>query len=269
MPEQDPAPATSLQFDKAEYSAPQEIVSNCRVCHRPIAQTYYTVNAAMVCEECRGKLEASAARGSRLTRAFAAAALGLLAGLAGAGLWYAVRTISGYEVGLIAIVVGLMVGAAVRKGSSGRGGWFYQTLAIVLTYSCICAEYMPDIVGGFMRKYRETHSAPARPASDPNPGEAAAKMAAEHDGAENARPVHAPVPKPGTVKLVILLAMFLLIAFIISLAVPFLGGLRNVIGLLLIGIALYEAWKINKRSPLRIAGPFQLASTVTSEAPRV
>ena len=73
-------------------------------------------------------------------RAFAATALGLLAGLAGAAIWYAVRKITDYEIGLIAIVVGLMVGVAVRKGSKGRGGWFYQALAMTLTYCCVCAS---------------------------------------------------------------------------------------------------------------------------------
>ena len=47
--------------------------------------------------------------------------------------------------------------------------------------------------------------------------------------------------------------------FAFSLAAPFLVGAQNIIGLLIIGFALFEAWKINKRVPVRIAGPFQLA----------
>ena len=38
---------------------------------------------------------------------------------------------------LIAIVVGLFVGRAVRWGSGGRGGRLYQGLAVVLTYLAI------------------------------------------------------------------------------------------------------------------------------------
>jgi len=36
---------------------------------------------------------------------------------------------------------------------------------------------------------------------------------------------------------------------------PFLGGTRNIMGILIIGIGLYEAWKINRRVPL--SGPFR------------
>ena len=82
----------------------------------------------------------------------AATVLGLLAGLAGATLWYLVRVSTGYELGLIAIVVGLIVGVAVRKGSRERGGWFYQTLAIVLTYACIGAQYLPDVLAAARRR---------------------------------------------------------------------------------------------------------------------
>src|SRR5207245_910442 len=41
------------------------------------------------------------------------------------------------EFGLVAVVVGVLVGGAVRKGSNGRGGWRYQLLAMFLTYSAV------------------------------------------------------------------------------------------------------------------------------------
>jgi hypothetical protein len=43
------------------------------------------------------------------------------------------------------------------------------------------------------------------------------------------------------------------------LALPFLGGFENIMGLVIIGIGLYQAWAMNKRLPLEIEGPFQLA----------
>jgi hypothetical protein len=54
----------------------------------------------------------------------------------------------------------------------------------------------------------------------------------------------------------------LVIAFVLvcvlSLAAPFLAGFENVIGILIIGFALYEAWKLNKRVPLAVTGPFRV-----------
>lgn len=56
----------------------------------------------------------------------------------------------------------------------------------------------------------------------------------------------------------------LVIAFVVvcvlSLAAPFLAGLQNLIGILIIGFALYEAWKLNRRVPLQISGPFRVES---------
>jgi len=45
----------------------------------------------------------------------------------------------------------------------------------------------------------------------------------------------------------------------IAVAAPFLMGVSNVLGIIIIGIGLYEAWKINKRVPLVVHGPFQVA----------
>ena len=41
------------------------------------------------------------------------------------------------NLGLVAVLVGFIVGRAVRKGSENRGGSFYQVLAVFLTYTAI------------------------------------------------------------------------------------------------------------------------------------
>ncbi|HEX3997970.1 MAG TPA: hypothetical protein VHX65_05415 [Pirellulales bacterium] len=54
---------------------------------------------------------------------------------------------------------------------------------------------------------------------------------------------------------VVVLALFVC-AF--SLAAPFLPGAQNMIGILIIGIAMWEAWKFTKARALPIHGPYQL-----------
>jgi hypothetical protein len=39
-------------------------------------------------------------------------------------------------------------------------------------------------------------------------------------------------------------------------AAPFLAGFENVIGLVIIGFALYQAWQMNRRVPMTINGPY-------------
>lgn len=50
-------------------------------------------------------------------------------------------------------------------------------------------------------------------------------------------------------------ALMLLVA-----AIPFLAGVKNLLGLLIIGFGLWEAWKLNRRTDLSISGPFQVGA---------
>jgi hypothetical protein len=52
----------------------------------------------------------------------------------------------------------------------------------------------------------------------------------------------------------------------IALAAPFLGGVENLLGIIIIGVGLYEAWKLNRHQPVVITGPHVLASTGTAAA---
>ena len=61
----------------------------------------------------------------QVRRALRALLFGSIAAGLGAAIYYGVAVATNMEFGLIAIVVGLMVGKAVKTGSDGRGGWFY------------------------------------------------------------------------------------------------------------------------------------------------
>jgi hypothetical protein len=49
-------------------------------------------------------------------------------------------------------------------------------------------------------------------------------------------------------------ALALFVAF--TLALPFLAGLENLIGIFIIAIGLYEAWKVNRGVRFSVIGPF-------------
>jgi len=57
------------------------------------------------------------------------------------------------------------------------------------------------------------------------------------------------------------------IACALALALPFLAGFKNVIGILIIGFALYEAWKLNRRVPLAVTGPFRVEAVTAAPLP--
>ncbi len=66
----------------------------------------------------------------------------LRAALYGAGAAL-VAIVTGYEIGLISILVGITVGKAIRRGSHGWGGRPQQILAVALTYFAITSSYIP------------------------------------------------------------------------------------------------------------------------------
>ena len=244
----DPTQAPELQFESAEFTTPE--ASACGLCGATIHDAYYQVNEAVACEKCRFDVETRRASGSAPGRFLKAALLGTLAGALGAALYYGVRALTGYEFGLIAVVVGFMVGGAVKAGSAQRGGWPYQVLAMFLTYASIVSTYVPYIPDG-LRSAETVETARAESASTP--------VAAAADGkpAAPAASGVAALPTP------ILLA----IGFVLSFAAPFLMGLENIIGLVIIGIGLYEAWKINKKVSLEISGPFRIVKADAPAAP--
>jgi hypothetical protein len=212
---------------------------------------------------------------------------GSAAALAGFLIYFGVMKLTGLEIGLISILVGFMVGSAVRAGSENRGGWLYQLLAIFLTYSAIGASYaghhVPELIAALDKPAQDQPvapeggrrkgptPAPVKGAPD-GPGEASAKDVAEKPAdekaddssrapvvAEDAQPAVMPPRagpgKPwGTEQKVIFLVLVVVVAYVS----PILDGFSSPIGLLIVGFALWEAWKINKRLKLEFNGPFRV-----------
>ena len=115
-------PSPELQFDRAEFEGTTPTTTACSVCQKPLADAYYEIGGAVACDACRRRAEWEWNQGLAIGRFVRALVFGTLAAAAGCGLYYAVLAVTGWEVGLIAIVVGVMVGSAVRAGCRRRGG---------------------------------------------------------------------------------------------------------------------------------------------------
>ena len=147
-----PTPSDDLQFSTAEPTAPLTPDSDasapraavtCAECAQPIATYYFTAGGQTLCGGCKVKLErALAGEGSsRAGRIGRSLALGFGAALIGAGIWYGIAAAFDLEIGLVAILIGWMVGRAVQMGSGGRGGRRYQVAAALLAYLSIVMSY--------------------------------------------------------------------------------------------------------------------------------
>lgn len=256
-----PAPSgDELQFDHADYAEGQEVVPQCKGCNQPIVDTYYEVNGNLTCPACLEKVQAALTGGSRLRRFLRALVFGAIAAGIGSGIYYAIRYLTGYEFGLVAIVVGFMVGGAVRAGANARGGWFYQCLAMFLTYTAIASTYLPMILAELRSAADEasqkaptimTQPAPLdQPESAPTTAPALTEISEED--LEYVEDID-----PG-LKILLLLALALLV-LVLAYAAPFVIAFSGdgFILLIIIGIGLYEAWRMNKRPQFQINGPYE------------
>jgi len=242
--------ADNLQFDRAELERDASGVTGtmtCKACGTVLKDSYFVVNGHVVCDTCRRAAEADRNRGGSAGRFGKALVLGILATIACSVVWYVVLKATDSQWGILAVVVGLVVGGAIRKGSNGRGGWRYQTLAIFLTYTAIVSSYVPFIMEGMReRSAQATNATP--PAAELSPSIPAATT--DSTGATSKD------SKIGPIGFVIAIVMLVGILY----ATPFLSGVQNLISILIIGFALYEAWKLNRRTELRVSGPHQVSA---------
>ena len=260
--------AQSLQFDNAEYDTPAPDAPTCAACRRPIPDAYYEIFGSVVCESCRDAILASREGGSKLLRFLRAGIYGAVAAIAGFAVYFGVLKIANLEIGLISILVGLMVGKAVHKGSNGRGGWVYQLLAVFLTYSAIVASYSALIVPEMISQFREKRVAEKK-AAEVEKGGAEAKLVEKANVPAPARE-QALEPKPEAInggRFALLVATTLVLVMGYLYALPIMVGFTSPIGLLIIAFALWEAWKINKRVPIVINGPFAVGGNVGDLGP--
>jgi hypothetical protein len=134
-----------LQFERADFGAAPASLT-CTGCHQPIAGDYFDVNGRPFCAACTSAIRQAHGDGTGAAAFPRALGAGLVAGAVGSALYYIVEKISGYQLALIAIAVGFLVGRAVRWGTGGRGGLVYQLLAVALTYTAIAFSWLPFVL---------------------------------------------------------------------------------------------------------------------------
>jgi hypothetical protein len=256
-----------LQFDRAVHSDPPNAAEGlaCAMCGTALRAQYYHVAEQPTCASCKdgvGRANQNAAVKSRragiLARAFG---FGLAAAVAGAILYYAVIAITGWEIGLVAIVIGFMVGWAVRKGSGEAGGRRYQWLAVVLTYFAVGLAYTPLAFKSFAEGSGPKDAAVADSTGVASP--AATDAAPSTDGATtpaSAEAASAPTEAASTPGVMVALGITFL--FIFALPVMYIAGSMpsGLISAIIILVGMQQAWKMTARVEVPISGPYKVGA---------
>jgi len=274
-------PEASLQFDQAEFgtsggSESQAAPATCGLCGKVLAAAYFRTGALLACSECRAGLERDLQKRPTAAHLFRAFLFGSGAALLGAALYYGVTKVTGYEIGLVSMAVGILVGRAVHKGGGQRGGRAFQLMAVTLAYLAMAGSYVPFVIEGIIDASAAEASAPAPAVGDaevpaaPSETEAATAEAAPPEprpvvgvpteaslAAANA-PAPAPAPAapveepPG--------GLFGVLAMLVGLflTLPIQVGMESPISGLILAFALWEGWRVNRKVEIVIEGPFEL-----------
>jgi hypothetical protein len=274
----EPAKPSDLQFDHAEYQTPAASAVTCTLCQQEVPDQYYEINGKVICPTCRTALEARFTGGSRLGRFLRAGLFGSIAAALGSGIYYGVVKLTNYHLSLISILVGWMVGSAVRRGAHYRGGLVYQLMAVFLTYTSIVSTYIPEIVAAFADAGKqEVADAPPVPAApklrdavEPKPNEAAEpnpkaavdpkpEAVGEPKQEAAAEVIKAPVaPDAGREPKQMNDPPPAILILVVAFVAPFLAIRKNFLLLVIIFFALQQAWRLNRKPQITINGPYRV-----------
>jgi hypothetical protein len=240
-----------LQFDRA-VSAGAGPVSGvtCSQCGTPITDSYFTLAAKPVCRSCKRGFE-DAVAGTLAPRVFAKAiAFGLGAAIAGAVVYYAVIALFNLEIGIVAILIGYMVGYAIRKAARGGGGRRYQILAAALTYFAVGLAYLPVALNGSAHRTKtaadsaQTAEAPAVTTPTPVTG---------------ARADTPTTTAPSATSAFRAIALVIFYVFALPVIIVFGSMPSGVISAAIIAFGMRKAWSMTGGPNLSFAGPLRVA----------
>ena len=251
-----------LQFDRVETGAPADAAATpgvaCAVCGKDVGSQYYHANGKPICDNCRHVVLAATVTPRSPARFAVAALFGLGAAIAGAAIYYAVIAIANLEIGIVAILIGYMVGWGVRKGAGGRGGRRFQVLAVVLTYWAVGLAYAPLAYKGMKE---DKASSRASRASAADSARASGPTIGERTTIDSLRtgPTSDTATVSGAEAAKAIGALFVLIFALPVMSV--FGSLPfGLISALIIFIGMRQAWAMTAAPKLDLSGPYRVGA---------
>jgi hypothetical protein len=218
-----------LQFDRAETArSDQPSGAICAACRRPITDQYYAARGQTICRSCRDRITEEL--GGRRPNWAGALAFGLGGAIAGAVIYFAVAAIANVEIGLVAIAVGWLVGRGMQLGAgpggtavpggAATGGLALQITAAALTYVAVAAAYIAVRVFAAVERLGMSPAAAIEAISGGSP-----------------------------IRLI---------------GLPITSNLSDLpmgaIGLLIVGIGVYQAWRMTAPVRIEFQGPYSIGN---------
>ena len=225
----------------------------CTLCHTPFEAEYFDVGGRQICRACSDKVAYQTSTPREMSTLVRAGVAGMIAAILGALLYFAVIAISGFEVGLVSIAIGYMVGYGIRLGTRGRGGRRFQVLALVLTYWAIGLAYSTLAIKAMF--------------DEPSKDAPASISGPQTSGTDTAQP-SAPAPQPPAAKSdeapmtggqfalgLLYLLGFTFVMPVLAIAGSMPGGLIS--GAIIV-FGMMQAWKMTAAPVVTVTGPYRI-----------
>ena len=211
-----------LQFDQVEW---QDLRPKCTACGEVLEGTYFQLAGHNICPNCAEQVRTGQQRPS-MTAVLRGALYGLGAAIVGAAGYALFLVLTNIEFAWITIGIGWLIGTAMRQGSGGLGGRRMQVLAVLLAYFAITISSAPVIARQWLQS-------------------------AQAEAAKNKEKPPREVTPAGYV----VVAAIALLSPVLS----FLGGgiVSPLLGLFILAVGLYQAWRMTARDARHLAGPFE------------
>jgi len=225
----------------------------CALCHTPFEAEYFDVGGQQICRACSDNVAYQTATPREMSTLVRAGAAGFVACILGGVLYFAVVAISGFEVGLVSIAIGYMVGYGVRLGTRGRGGRRYQVLALVLTYWAIGLAYSSLAIKAVFDARSEGKATSVSGPQKSGTAAPAATAGASPDAEREKRPASGGRA---------LLSLLYLLAFTFVMPVlAVVGDLPSgLISGAIIVFGMMQAWKMTAAPVVTVTGPYRIGA---------
>lgn len=260
-------PATDAAVvNETETASPT--AQNCGACPTPIVEKYYTGNGVVLCPDCYLAIAGNPKLSGPV--AFLRALLfGSLVAVVCAFISFLISYLTGYELGIVWLFLGGIIGSFVFNGGEKRGGWLYSSLAVLLTYFAISLSVLGLVVvhlNSPQSSKAETSSTTStltslmpgmqpptrvKPTATPSPAVSATPAHKNNKADGSTSEGEAPAsPLVAAVVLVLLVSVGLAIF-------PILVCFNDPIAFLIYGFGLHKAWTACSRPKLE--GPFEVS----------
>jgi hypothetical protein len=240
--------------------------ASCTACHSHISDVYYDVNGHTFCAKCRVLALSAAETPSGMGPLLRAGLFGFGGAVLGAIVYYAVLAIFDWQIGIIAILCGYLVGMGVRKGTGNRGGRRFQVLAVALTYLSIVMAFTPIAINAFIEgaKKQTAIAGSAVSGAAGTDSKSGRQTTAPNAGATTEGSSANKTEKVTVVSFVVALAVLLGLLIAVPIGAALSSMPMGLIGLAIMFFGMQQAWRMAATPKFVISGPYRVGAAPSS-----